>query len=63
MTLLRRVKEALLQNVGLKLVSFGAALLVYSTVHGAQEAQRTIVVDIVGLAPPSTANRMNSCWS
>ncbi|RYZ60981.1 MAG: YbbR-like domain-containing protein [Proteobacteria bacterium] len=58
MTLVKRIRAALLQNVGLKIVSFGAALLVYSTVHGAQEAQRTIVVDIVGLAPPSTANRV-----
>lgn len=57
MTLVRRIRDALVQNLGLKVLSFGAALLVYSTVHGAQEAQRTIVVDIVGLAPPSTANR------
>lgn len=49
---------ALTENVGLKLISFGAALLVYSTVHGAQDAQRTVVVDIVGQPPPSTANRV-----
>lgn len=58
MTLAKGLREAFTQNVGLKLVSFGAALLVYSTVHGAQDAQRTVVVDIVGLPPPSTANRV-----
>lgn len=55
---LTKLKAALFQNLGLKALSLMGALMLYSTVHGTQEAQRTLVVDVVGLVPQSNANRV-----
>ena len=53
-----RVKGAFTENLNLKLVSFGAALVLYSLVHGAQDAQRAMSVDLVVVLPPDAANRV-----
>ena len=58
MTLGEHLRNALTQNVGLKLLSFTCALLLYSLVHGAQDAQRSVSVDLVVLLPPETARRV-----
>ncbi len=53
-----RVRAAFSENVGLKLLSFVMALFLYSLFHGAQDAQRSILVDLVVLMPPDASNRM-----
>lgn len=58
MTLGEHLRNALTQNVGLKLLSFTCALLLYSLVHGAQDAQRSVSVNLVVLLPPETARRV-----
>jgi YbbR domain-containing protein len=45
-----RVRAALTENLNLKIVSFVSALVIYSLVHGGQDARRSVVVDLeVGL--------------
>lgn len=58
MTLAERLRAALTENVGLKLLSFLCALLLYSLVHGAQDAQKNVSVDLVMLLPPDAAKRV-----
>ncbi len=53
-----RVRAALTENVGLKLLSFLCALLLYSLVHGSQDAQKSVSVDLVVLLPPDSAKRV-----
>ncbi len=57
MTLGDRVRHVVFDNVYLKLVSFACALILYSFVHGGQEARRSVVVDVEAILPPSEANR------
>jgi YbbR domain-containing protein len=52
-----RVRAALFENLNLKLLSLTFALLLYSFVHGSQDAQRSIQVSVVALTPPDSANR------
>jgi len=47
-----------LENTNMKLLSLGVALLLYSLVHGSQEAQRSLLLSVVALTPPDTANRV-----
>ncbi len=58
MSFLARVWSIVTENLNLKLLSFAFALVLYSLVHGAQDAQRTISVDLVVLLPPETSNRV-----
>ena len=53
-----RVRSALTENLNLKLLSFAFALVLYSLVHGGQDAQRSVSVDLVALLPPESANRV-----
>jgi hypothetical protein len=52
-----RAGEALVENLGLKLLSFAFALGLYAFVHSAQDAQRTLQVDVVASTPPESAHR------
>jgi YbbR domain-containing protein len=53
-----RVRSALTENLNLKVLSFVLALLLYSLVHGGQDARRSVVVDLeVGL-PPESSDRV-----
>lgn len=54
------LKRALTENLNLKLLSFGFALVLYSLVHGQQDAQRVLFADLVVLTPPESANRVLS---
>jgi len=52
------VRAALLENLGLKLISLFCALALYAFIHGAgDDAQRTFSVGVVVLRPPDSANR------
>lgn len=53
MDLAFRLRSALLDNMNLKLISVVFALLVYSLVHGSQEAQRSVRLNCVALLPAS----------
>lgn len=54
----QRLKQALTENLNLKLVSFVVALLLYSFWHGGQDARRSIVVDLDVLLPPESSDRV-----
>jgi YbbR domain-containing protein len=53
-----RVWDAMVENIGLKLLSFAFALGLYAFIHGSQDAQRTLSVDVVAKPPPETAHRV-----
>jgi len=57
-TVLARVWEATVENLGLKILSFAFALGLYAFVHGSEEAQRTLPVDVVATPPPASARRV-----
>lgn len=51
------VRGALLENLGLKGLSLVCALGVYAFIHGAENVQRTMAVNVVSVMPPESANR------
>ncbi|HTN84635.1 MAG TPA: hypothetical protein VL242_13140, partial [Sorangium sp.] len=51
------LRSALLDNLGLKLLSITFALCLYAFIHGAENAQRTFSLDIVTIIPPDSSNR------
>jgi YbbR domain-containing protein len=53
-----RIRAAFTENLNLKILSFVFALVLYSLVHGSQDAQRTITVNVDVLVPPDSANRV-----
>ncbi|MFO0675493.1 MAG: CdaR family protein [Polyangiaceae bacterium] len=53
-----RVKSIVTENAQLKLLSLAFALVLYSLVHGASDAQRSVSVNLVMMLPPGTANRI-----
>lgn len=55
--LMRAVKPAFTHNLFLKLVSLTLAIGLYWWVHGSQDAQRTMAIDLVVLLPPESVNR------
>lgn len=57
-SLFSRAWDALVENIGLKLLSFAFALGLYAFVHSAQDAQRTLPVDVVAKPPPESAHRV-----
>lgn len=52
-----RLRNLVFENLNLKLISVVFALLLYSLVHGSQEAQRSMRFNVVALLPP-TPNRV-----
>ncbi len=53
-----KLRVALTENMNLKVLSFGFALILYSLVHGGQDSRRSVVVDLeVGL-PPESSDRV-----
>jgi hypothetical protein len=58
--LVTRARASVMENLSLKLVSIVIALIFYSLVHGSQDAQRSVLVDLVVLLPPESANRVLS---
>ena len=53
----RRVLAILLHDKGLKLLSLVAAIIFFSFVHGAEDAQKTIYVDVISLLPEPSSRR------
>lgn len=53
-----RILNALTENLNLKLLSFVFALVLYSLVHGGQDARRSIVVDLEVLLPPESSDQV-----
>lgn len=53
----RSLKPLFTHNIGLKLFSLACAIAIYAFVHGAQDAQRIMAVDLVVLLPPASENR------
>ncbi|WP_394843054.1 YbbR-like domain-containing protein [Pendulispora brunnea] len=53
-----KLKAAFTENLNLKFIAFVLALLLYSLFHGAQDAQRTMTVNLVALMPPESADRV-----
>jgi len=56
--MLHRLRDLVLHNWNLKLASFAFALVLYSFVHGGQDARRSIVVDLEANLPREDANRV-----
>ncbi|MGA3119314.1 MAG: CdaR family protein [Polyangiaceae bacterium] len=52
-----RLRSIVTENLNLKLLSLAFALLFYSGVHGSQDAQRSLLLSVVALTPPDSANR------
>lgn len=56
--ILARLREALTENVGLKLFALAASIILFSLVHGAEDSQRSVFVDIVAILPAPDSNRI-----
>jgi YbbR domain-containing protein len=52
------VRAALTENLYLKFLSFALALLLYSSFHGTQDAQRSVSVNLVLVMPQDSGNRV-----
>ncbi len=52
-----RVRTIVTENFNLKVLSLGFALLLYSLVHGSQEAQRSLMLNVVTFTPGDAQNR------
>src|SRR5580698_41042 len=55
--LVYRLRALTTENLNLKLLSLAFALVLYGWVHGSQEAQRSLLLGVVALTPPESANR------
>jgi hypothetical protein len=55
--LTERVRSAFTENLNLKLLSFLFALVLYSLVHDAQDAQRVVDLGVIVQVPPESSNR------
>lgn len=53
-----RLRQLVTENLNLKLLSLAFALVLYSLVHGSQDAQRSLPINVVALTPPETSNRV-----
>jgi len=53
-----RIWDAMVENLGLKILSFAFALGLYAFIHSSQEAQRALPVDVVATLPPQAAHRV-----
>jgi hypothetical protein len=52
-----RLRSVVTENLNLKLLSLGFALMLYSLVHGSQEAQRSLLLSVVAVTPSDAQNR------
>lgn len=55
---LESVRRGVFQDIGLKLASLAAALVLFSVVHGAEDAQKSVYVDLITLLPTEDSGRM-----
>lgn len=53
-----RIRTMLTENLNLKLLSFAFALVLYSLVHGGQDARRSIVVDLEVSLPSESSDKV-----
>ena len=53
-----RIKALITENLNLKLLSFAFALVLYSLVHGGQDARGSISVDLEANLPGETADKV-----
>lgn len=53
-----RIRAVVTENLNLKLLSFAFALVLYSLVHGGQDARRSIVVDLEAILPPESSDKV-----
>lgn len=53
-----RIKGVLIENLNLKLLSFAFALVLYSLVHGGQDARGSISVDVEVNLPPESGDKV-----
>ena len=53
-----KVRIALTEDMNLKVLSFGFALVLYSLVHGGQDARRSVVVDLEVSLPAESSDRV-----
>ena len=53
-----QLRSVVTENLNLKLLSLAFALVIYSLVHGSQEAQRPMLLSVVALTPPDSVNRV-----
>ncbi|MDP9037010.1 MAG: CdaR family protein [Myxococcota bacterium] len=53
-----QVRSLVTENLSLKVLSVAFALGLYSLVHGSQDAQRSVLLNVVALTPPSSSNRV-----
>jgi YbbR domain-containing protein len=54
----RTFREVVMHNVGLKIASLIAAIVLFSLVRGAEDAQRSVFVDVVALLPTPNSGKM-----
>lgn len=58
----KRVRGALrtifIDDIGLKLISLIASITLFSVVHGAEDAQKSIYVDVISTLPEASSGRM-----
>jgi YbbR domain-containing protein len=52
------LRGLLFNNIGLKLVSLIAAIALFSVVHGAEDAQKTVYVDVISTLPAASSGQM-----
>jgi len=55
---LAAVGRSLTENLGLKIFAIVAAVILFSLVHGAGDAERSVMVDVVALLPPPEAHKL-----
>jgi hypothetical protein len=53
-----RLRSVFTENLNLKLLSLAFALVLYSLVHGAQDAQKSLMLSVVALTPSDASNRV-----
>lgn len=53
-----KIRAAVTENLNLKVLSFGLALVLYSLVHGGQDARRSIVVDLEVSLPNESSDQI-----
>ncbi len=52
------VRRSFFTDIGLKLASLAMALVLFSVVHGAEDAQKSVYVDLIALLPTEESGRM-----
>ncbi len=52
------IRNAIMHNLGLKIGSLAAAVIMFSWVRGAEDAQRTLFVEVLAILPPDSTGKM-----